>query len=327
MGGSTGLALPSTPGIGRPQRRGPRFDLAPAPGGYLWWYVDGISDDGVHGITLIAMLGSVFSPYYAWAGRRDPLDHVALNVAVYGGAGKRWAVTERRRGALHQAADALRIGPSNLAWDGRTLTVDIDERGAPIPLPIQGRVHLTPTAVTDHRVVLDPDGRHRWWPIAPCARIEVDLIKPRRRWEGVGYLDTNDGDASLEADFAGWHWSRLHLGSDCAIYYDATYRDGGGEVLALRCRPDGSVEPTTAPPRVPLPTTGWRIGRATRASETGRAQVRATFEDTPFYARSLLDTEVDGTPALGMHESLDLDRFASRWVKLLLPFRMPRTRR
>ncbi|NBO88372.1 MAG: carotenoid 1,2-hydratase, partial [Betaproteobacteria bacterium] len=31
-------------------------------GGYLWWYVDAMSDDGQFGLTLIAFVGSVFSP-------------------------------------------------------------------------------------------------------------------------------------------------------------------------------------------------------------------------------------------------------------------------
>ena len=69
------------------------------PGGYGWWYVDGVSDDGAHGITIIAFVGSVFSPYYKWArGRRqppDPAHHCALNVALYGRGGKRWAMTWR----------------------------------------------------------------------------------------------------------------------------------------------------------------------------------------------------------------------------------------
>ena len=46
---------------------GPRFSATVAPEGYLWWYVDAISDDGRYGITLIAQLGSCFSPYYASA--------------------------------------------------------------------------------------------------------------------------------------------------------------------------------------------------------------------------------------------------------------------
>ena len=67
------------------------FDAAVAPGGYRWWYVDALSDDGQHGLTLIGFIGSVFSPYYAWArgasGLAEAENHVALNVALYGPRG------------------------------------------------------------------------------------------------------------------------------------------------------------------------------------------------------------------------------------------------
>jgi carotenoid 1,2-hydratase len=56
-----------------------------------------MSDDGRHGLTIIALIGSVFSPYYAWARRRGPTDpehFCALNVALYG-VDKGWAMTER----------------------------------------------------------------------------------------------------------------------------------------------------------------------------------------------------------------------------------------
>jgi carotenoid 1,2-hydratase len=49
-----------------------------------------------------------------------------------------------------------------------------------------------------------------------------------------------------------------------------------------------------------------------------------TLEDAPFYARSLLTTRLAGTPAQTFHESLSLDRFSRGWVRMLLPFRMPR---
>ena len=44
-----------------------RFDTPVPDGGYAWWYLDALSDDGRHGLTVIAFIGSVFSPYYAWA--------------------------------------------------------------------------------------------------------------------------------------------------------------------------------------------------------------------------------------------------------------------
>src|SRR6056297_1090452 len=62
--------------------------------GYLWWYVDAISDDGKQAITMIIFVGSVFSPYYAKARRKalTPAEnHCAFNTILYGPAGKkRW---------------------------------------------------------------------------------------------------------------------------------------------------------------------------------------------------------------------------------------------
>ena len=104
--------------------------------GYAWWYLDAWSDCGRHGLTLIAMLGCVFSPWYAAARRRgatDPLAHSGLNLALYGAAGHRWALTERGAADVIRGTDRLAIGPSALAWDGRDLVVQVDERCAPLP--------------------------------------------------------------------------------------------------------------------------------------------------------------------------------------------------
>jgi carotenoid 1,2-hydratase len=61
-----------------------------------------------------------------------------------------------------------------------------------------------------------------------------------------------------------------------------------------------------------------------RGSQDAIARIR-TVEDTPFYARSMV---MGGGPESEqvVHESLSLDRFASRWVQTLLPFRMWRRR-
>ena len=50
---------------------GPDFSVAVSPSGYRWWYRDGLSADGQRGLTVIAFVGSVFSPYYARARRRQ----------------------------------------------------------------------------------------------------------------------------------------------------------------------------------------------------------------------------------------------------------------
>ncbi len=301
-----------------------------APGGYAWWYLDALSDDGRQGLTVIAFVGSVFSPYYAWRRERgdaDPIDHCAINVALYGPQGKRWAMTERGRGALVRSDDHLAVGRSSLTWDGTSLALDLDETTFPLPSRVRGRVRVHPAALGERSYPLDAEGRHRWRPIAPTARVEVALDAPGLAWSGTGYLDANAGDEPLERGFAGWHWSRGRTRNGTTVCYDVRRRDGEATSLALHFRDDGSVAPFAPPPVNDLPRTLWRIERATRADARYGARVLRTFEDTPFYARSLVATRLDGEPVQTFHESLSLDRFSRAWVRCLLPFRMPRRAR
>jgi carotenoid 1,2-hydratase len=314
---------------------GPRFDIAVTPGGYAWWYLDALSDDGRHGLTVIAFIGSVFSPYYAWARGRDggglaeALNHCAFNVALYrtgGGArGQRWAMTERGARHVERSARHLRIGPSAVEWAGDTLTLRIDEVTAPWPSRIRGTVRLHPAALMDDAHALDEAGAHRWQPIAPCARVEVDLAQPALRWRGPAYLDHNHGKRALERDFVRWDWSRAALaGGRTAALYDVTRHQGAPLSLALAFDPDGSVRPFDAPPRVLLQPGRWGVGRGTRTDAGSVAKVEQTLEDAPFYARSIVSATLLGQPVKALHESLSLERFSAPWVRMLLPFRMPR---
>jgi carotenoid 1,2-hydratase len=52
--------------------------------------------------------------------------------------------------------------------------------------------------------------------------------------------------------------------------------------------------------------------------------VLSTLEDTPFYVRSLLRTQLLGENVTAVHESLDIPRLVSLPVQLMLPWRMPR---
>jgi carotenoid 1,2-hydratase len=310
--------------------RGPRFDANVPRNGYAWWYVDALSDDGAHALTVIAFIGSVFSPYYAASRRRgdgDPLDHCAINVVLYGPRGKHWAMTERRRTSLAQSALQLAIGPSALSWDNDTLTIDVDELAIPRLARMKGRIQLHARAITEAKTPLDAAGLHHWWPIAPQAEVEVAMDKPGLHWRGTGYFDTNAGARPLEQDFKSWTWSRAALPDGAAILYDAQRRDGSALSFASRFDRDGRAEAFTPPPPAGLPATGWRIARATRSDGSGNTTVVKTLEDTPFYARSLVSSHLLGRPVVSMHESLSLDRFGSRWVQTLLPFRMPRTLR
>jgi carotenoid 1,2-hydratase len=297
------------------------------PDGYAWWYVDALSDDRRHGLTVIAFIGSVFSPYYARARKRGPTDparHCAINV-VLSGPRDRWAMTERGPSALVRSPDRFAVGPSAVAWDGTALTITVDEVTVPVPRRLRGTIRLLPQAVTPGPFTLDAAGRHRWWPIAPRSRVEVRLTSPSLAWDGEGYFDTNNGDEPLEAAFSDWDWARAPAGEGAAILYDVRRRDGTDRSIAVRIDGTGAVTPFEAPPRAPLaPARWWRMPRATRSDPGSSPRVVATMVDAPFYARSVVETRLLGAPATAVHESLSLDRFVRPWVQALLPFRMPR---
>jgi carotenoid 1,2-hydratase len=312
-----------------------------APGAYLWWYVDAVSDDGRHALTIIAFVGSVFSPYYRRAFARNPAtraeDHCALNVCLYSPGAQRWTMTERGQRHVAREPHRFQIGPSQLQWNGQSLTIDIQERGAPLPRAVRGRVVLHPAGLCTFSTALEAAGRHRWGPIAPCARIEVDLQEPGLRWQGQAYVDSNEGDEPVENGFQRWDWLRAaQADGRCAVLYDVQPQHEPAHLIGARFSPSGAVEPFTLPHRQVLPATRWwRMPRQVPTdgpvdvpvdvpAHGPAAAVERTLEDTPFYSRSLLRMQLGGQPTQAVHESLDVARLTSLIVQRMLPFRMPR---
>ncbi len=316
-----------------------RFDAPVANGGYAWWYVDALSDDGHYGLTLIAFVGSVFSPYYAWARRKhgaqnvDPENHCAINIALYDLSNNKrgvnaWSMTERPREKCRRSATTFSVGPSALEWQGDELVIKIDERCAPVPKRLHGTIKLTPTVAleaNDYTVAIDCDGNHAWQPLAPSARVSLDLDHPGLAWDGHGYLDSNRGNAPLESAFTSWQWSRARLvdGSTVALY-DVEHTAGTRLQLSHHYFPSGERSLIAAPAACALATTSWGIARSTRVDSSVSPMIVYTLENGPFYARSLLATEINGERVHAMHESLSLSRFANPVVQAMLPFRMPR---
>jgi carotenoid 1,2-hydratase len=296
--------------------------------GYAWWYLDAFSDDHRYGLTIIAFIGSVFSPYYAakrrW-GNGHALSHCALNVALYGPNVRRWAMTERCRRSLERGPDHLAIGPSALSWDGTRLRVEFDESAPLTGARIKGSVLVEPEILCGFVSQLGSQGQHEWQPVAPRARVDVRLESPALSWSGLGYFDMNRGNEPLEAGFKHWNWSRACVRDGAAIVYDVTRPDGGKTSMGLHIKRDGSVEPTELRQSWRLPRTMlWQMPRQTRCDRGRVAEVVKTLEDTPFYSRSVLAATLLGERTVAMHESLSLQRFKTRWVQTLLPYRMPR---
>jgi carotenoid 1,2-hydratase len=275
------------------------------------------------------MLGNVFSPYYAFARRKtpaNPLNHCAINVALYGRSTKHWAMTERTRHDVQRTPTLLEIGPSSVSWDGNSLTFVIDERCVPVPLRCKGKVRVFPSGIANVATQLDPSGLHWWLPLAPTARVQVEFEHPNNTWAGDGYLDCNFGQQPLEDAFKRWNWSRGKTKNDTIIFYDVETRCGAQISLAKIYDQAGHPRDLPSQDNATLPNTLWRISRRTNCDKNAKPQIVKTLEDTPFYARSLMQTTIESHRITMMHESLSLERFANPIVRAMLPFRMPRRR-
>lgn len=236
-------------------------------------------------------------------------------------------MTDRGRDALRTTSTRLRIGPSEMHWTGSELRIDVNEISSP-PLisRMRGRIVLTPEAITGVELPLTDDGAHVWRPFAPVARIRVDLDAPGWQFSGHGYFDANFGTRSLEEDFSYWTWGRFPTRAGAACFYDADRRDGTTLQAALAFDGTGAGRSIAAPPRTAFRRSNWLLRRETRA-DTGTIprQVKPML-DAPFYNRAVVETVIGGERVQGVHEALDLNRYAHPLLKPMLAVRVPRRR-
>lgn len=292
-----------------------------------------VSADGRYALTVIAFLGSVFSPTYAGASaaaaspgeRPDPLAHCALNVALESPEGTAWVQCEGLPAT--RTADRLMLGDSVIsAWPGG---LEIDLRvpvtrffGRPGEM-LEGRVTLHP-AFTDGAGLLLAPGQP-WHPVVPRGHAQVSLTRGGGapiRFEGAAYHDANLGDAPLAQAFRRWAWARWPTAEGGArVAYRGERADGGRFDVSLAW--DAAGRRRTLDPgawRLLWPT-GWGLSRPAPAEALTEADgLPRTLLDAPFYVRTLL-------PGGGVNESVDLLRFNTKWVRHLLGYRTHRLTR
>lgn len=237
-------------------------------------------------------------------------------------------MTDRGRGALSATPDRLGLGPSAMEWRGDRLVITVDEIGAPPAFGrLRGTITVIPHALTGVEMPLDPEGAHVWRPFAPSSDIVVDLEGPGGQWTGHGYFDANFGIRPLERDFRFWTWGRFPTADGALCFYDATRRDGSRLSAAVAFDGAGRARMAAAPPLAPFRRGFWGVRRETRADPGTAPEPVLTMLDAPFYVRGAVRTRIHGETITGVHEALDLDRFARPWMKPMLAFRVPRRAR
>ncbi len=238
-------------------------------------------------------------------------------------------MTERTSDSLERTETSWELGGTRLEWSDGVLSVTFDERTRPffqrMPRRLRGRITLTSGGAAGSERALDASGAHVWRPVAPAARASVE-IDGGPSFEGPAYCDENAGHEGLEAAFRGWDWSRMETSDGTAVLYDVETRDGERVHWGRLFTREGDEREFSPEHRVALGSAGWGVPRSTRASRRGGARAIRAMVSAPFYSRSLIEVEHNGEACLAVHERLDMDRFESRWVRFLLPWRIRKER-
>lgn len=277
---------------------------------------------------MIALLGNVFSPYYAKSralGPSDPLQFCAMNVALYERGRKLWALTERASDEVERSSDRLRIGTSTVRrTEEGSLLFDLQERTSPFGSPLRVSVRVESPRWEEESYQLDAVGRHQWTPLALHAEADVQVHAPKQiRWTGHAYVDTNSGVEPLEQGFRRWDWSRSSSRHASHVAYDVERRDGTRKSIRRVFSQDGSSEAWDVGVAA-LPATVWGVERSVPSDLGAKPRVLRALEDAPFYARTLVSSSLDSERLHLVHETVDMDRFVRPWVQFLVPFRMRR---
>lgn len=234
-------------------------------------------------------------------------------------------MTDRGTAALRTSADQFTVGPSSMTWTGSELVIDINEISSlPLISRMRGQITVTPEAITDVELPLTKDGAHVWRPFAPVSRIHVDLEAKGWQFTGHGYFDSNFGTRPLESDFSYWTWGRYPTRDGATCFYDATRRDGTSLEAAVAFSENGDAKIVDAPPRTPFKRTLWALRRETRADPGTTPRQTHAMLDAPFYSRAVVETQINGEKTQGVHEALDLNRYANPLLKPMLAVRVPR---
>ena len=230
------------------------------------------------------------------------------------------------REGLRPAAtrDRLALGDSDLTADADALTVTLDTPrtrffGRPSRDRLRGRIVLHPAFVDGAPVPLATG--HAWFPVAPCARVEVELQTPALRFSGTGYHDANTGDAPLEHAFERWQWLRWGDRDGARVRYAGLRADGTSFDHGLDWDRAGRRHEASPVPWNASASSRWGIRRDVPADlcrDPETAPRLRTLLDAPFYNRTLVESP---TGIRAIHESVDLVRFRTRWVRALLGFR------
>ena len=328
-----------------------------SPGGFVWFYVDLVDDNG-RAATVIWSWGLPFLPGYcnaARVGRPElPINRPSVNVVVYEDGSERfYLLSELPADQCSWSEDgrSWRLGDCSFTWvdtpgvngNGPTRTLEVClDLALPTGGRATGRLWLSGSLRRDEPAVngaalLNAACTHQWAPMMAAARGVLELHTPNgtMRVEGRGYHDRNSAAQPLhDLGIQSWWWGRIALPGRDLIFYqlipsapDAAPRDLVVEIRAdgsCRAREDAGLQ--VGPLRRSHWGLRWPAG-VDFPDPDGRpvqVEVDALLDNGPFYQRYLLRGRCGDDEGYGIGENVVPDRVDSDLLRPLVRMRVHR---
>lgn len=318
--------------LGDPEARGVAPGVLEAHGGFAWWYLDTIDENG-DGAVIIWSYGLPFLPGYLSAarkGRGEPArDRPSLNIAIYRGGERAFYLLQEygRGGASMDEQGNFRFGSTRIdrVGDGQ-VRLRFDTAVPRSRDRLRGELLVEgPPAVLAEGQQPSEGLEHRWCPVLGPSHVRGELTVGSERFgfDAPAYHDRNEGTQRFDdLGIDHWSWGRLVHPERTAVWYLCYAKVGppvawGAEFLSDGTARivDGLEASLDGPRKGPFGMTTW--AQVTLTSSNGetwlRAQVGNRVDDGPFYARTVVDVEAGDRSGPGLAEwivpdRIDLDR-------------------
>ncbi|MFW5968319.1 MAG: hypothetical protein ACOCV2_12410 [Persicimonas sp.] len=331
---------------------GRRLDpsLLEAEGGFLWWYLDLVDEQG-DGLVLIWSFGLPFLPGYADAARRGCAPAAgarpSLNLSVYRQRALDFYLLrefDRERVAWHPDRDRWKFGETEIRRelddDRVQLHVELDCAVTGCAEPITGEIHFEGARrKTSGEEEAAERGRltHDWSPQSGPASARARLRQGGRGWDlsGRAYHDRNGGSRPLhDLGIDVWIWGRAPLPDRELIYY-LLWGDGGRApvCVGMTVDEDGTTDVIDDLDVVRRGRrrnlgglTWWEELELSRGNTPwARVRHRTAVDSGPFYMRYLTEVSTSGAPpVVGIGELCEPDRVDLKRHRPLVRMRVDR---
>lgn len=212
------------------------------PGGYEWWYFDGVDTDEVYRFVIIFYEGNPFSTRYIKRVKERhrsqdsfPAEHPAVSISIYENDETIYygfTEYEKKESEFDPSFADLRIGHHQMnsdVEDGKLIyTLNLKER-LPSGDRIVGQVEIKSESTPDDLLgKYEPEiaEGHYWNLVQPRGHVEAHFKifgrnEPPKtiKFTGLGYHDHNLGEEPMRNEYLNWYWGRFHFDTGTLVYY------------------------------------------------------------------------------------------------------------